>query len=511
MDFPVLSLIIFLPLTGAVVLLLVRNETRIKWLTLLICTLDLLLTIQLLLAFDPDSYQMQFRESHRWIETLNIYYSLGVDGISILFVFLTALIGWVCVLASWQAVEQRVREFMIALLVMQSCMLGVFCALDMLLFFIFWEAMLIPMFLIIGVWGGENRIYAAFKFFLYTLAGSVLFLVGIIVLYYAGGKTFDMLTLMERDYPFDIQLWVFVALFFGFAIKVPMFPLHTWLPDAHVQAPTAGSIILAGVLLKMGAYGFLRFSLPMLPLASHYFSGAILILSVIAIIYGGYLALAQQDLKKLVAYSSISHMGVVTLGLFVFNERGLEGGILQMFNHGIITGALFLFVGLIYERTHTRAISNYGGLMKVVPVYTCFFALFTLASMALPGTGAFIGELLVLAGAFADNKLFAALAVLGAMLSAAYLLRMYKRMALGPVASGLKEIRDINARELLAIASLALFVIWIGFYPLPFLNLIHASVEHLLQQLGSAPLAVETMPGTVTGRVLESVREVVRP
>jgi len=293
---------------------------------------------------------------------------------------------------------------MIALLTMQTTMLGVFCALDLFLFFIFWEAMLIPMFLIIGVWGGEHRVYAAFKFFLYTLAGSVLFLIGIIVLYFAGGKTFDMLALMERSYPFQIQVWVFLAFFVGFAIKVPMFPFHTWLPDAHVQAPTAGSILLAGVLLKMGAYGFLRLSLPMPPQASQYFAEMILLLSVIAIIYGGCLALAQDDLKKLVAYSSISHMGVVTLGLFVFNIKALEGGILQMFNHGITTSALFLFVGLIYERTHTRSIDDYGGLMKLIPIYTTFFALFTLASMALPGTNSFIGELLVLAGAFTDYK-----------------------------------------------------------------------------------------------------------
>jgi len=476
-------MIVFLPLSGAIALLFIRNANQIKWLSLLICALDLLLTILLIHNFNPNSYDMQFRETHQWIPSLNIRYSLGVDGISILFVLLTALAGWVSVLASWRAIDYRLKEFMIAILVIQTTMLGVFCALDFVLFFLFWEAMLIPMYLIIGVWGGERRIYAAFKFFLYTLVGSLLLMVGIVVLYFAGGKTFDILALMEKHYSFQTQLWVFLAFFIGFAIKVPMFPFHTWLPDAHVQAPTAGSILLAGVLLKMGAYGFLRFSLPMLPQASQYFAQMMLLLSVIAIIYGGYLALAQDDLKKLVAYSSISHMGVVTMGLFVFNVRGLEGGILQMFNHGITTSALFLFVGLIVERTHTRSINHYGGLMKLIPVYTTFFALFTLASLALPGTNAFIGELLVLAGAFVDYKAYAALAVIGAMLSAAYLLSMFKRVALGAVTNiNLSHIEDVNARELVAIVSLAIFVIWVGLYPLPFLNLMHVSVEHLLQQ-----------------------------
>ncbi len=491
LSIPILSIIIFLPLIGAFALLFIKDESWIKWLTLVVCAIDLLLSIQLMNSFDTSTYVMQFQEIHTWIPAFNIRYALGVDGINILFVFLTTLVGWVCVLASWQAIKHRLKEFMIALLTMLTTMLGVFCALDLFLFFIFWEAMLIPMFLIIGVWGGEHRVYAAFKFFLYTLAGSVLFLIGIIVLYFAGGKTFDMLALMERSYPFQIQVWVFLAFFVGFAIKVPMFPFHTWLPDAHVQAPTAGSILLAGVLLKMGAYGFLRLSLPMLPQASQYFAEMILLLSVIAIIYGGCLALAQDDLKKLVAYSSISHMGVVTLGLFVFNIKALEGGILQMFNHGITTSALFLFVGLIYERTHTRSIDDYGGLMKLIPIYTTFFALFTLASMALPGTNSFIGELLVLAGAFTDYKVYAALAVIGAMLSAAYLLSMFRRVALGTITnSALTEIEDVNARELLAIISLAVFVIWIGLYPMPFIDLMHVSVEHLLQQASRVQGAV---------------------
>jgi len=426
---------------------------------------------------------MQFTEELPWVPTLGIRYALGVDGISILFVFLTGLVGWICVIASWHAIELKVKEFMITLLVMQGAMQGVFCALDFVLFFVFWEAMLIPMYLIIGVWGGDNRVYAAFKFFLYTLAGSVLFLIGIIVLYFEGGRTFDILALTGQPYSFTVQVWVFLAFFVGFAIKVPMFPFHTWLPDAHVQAPTAGSIILAGVLLKMGTYGFLRFSLPMLPDAANYFATAIMVLSVIAIIYGGYLALAQDDMKKLVAYSSISHMGFVTLGLFAFNQQGIEGGILQMFNHGITTSALFLFVGLIYERAHSRRIADYGGLVKLIPIYSTFFAIFILSSMALPGTNSFIGELLILVGAFGANKILAALAIIGALLSAAYLLGMFRQVALGPVDNErLKGLRDMNGRELAAASVLALFVFWVGFYPMPFLDLMHVSVARLLDQ-----------------------------
>ena len=482
-EIPILSLVVFLPAVGAGVLLFVRDDAAVRWTALVFAVADSLLTIPLLLAFDTTTYAMQFRETVAWVPALGISYSLGVDGISVLFVFLTAFLGWICVVASWQAIDSMVKEFMISLLVMQSLMLGVFCALDLFLFYVFWEAMLIPMYIIIGVWGGDNRVYAAFKFFLYTLAGSMLFLVGILVLYFQAGETFDILVLMEQSYPFEIQAWVFLAFLVAFAVKVPMVPLHTWLPDAHVQAPTAGSIVLAGVLLKMGAYGFLRFSLPMLPEASHAFAPFILVLSVVAIIYGGLLALAQDDLKKLVAYASVSHMGFVTLGLFTFNAKGLEGGVLQMFNHGITTGALFLFVGLIYERTHTRRIADYGGLMKVVPVYGVLLAVFTLSSMAVPGTNAFVGELLVLSGAFGANKAIGAIAVAGAMLGAAYLLRMFRQMALGPVVSiGGRQLWDINAREMTGILPLVVFVFWIGFYPKPFLEILHVSVEHLLVQ-----------------------------
>jgi NADH-quinone oxidoreductase subunit M len=482
-EIPILSLVVFLPAVGAGVLLFVRDDAAVRWTALVFAVADSLLTIPLLLAFDTTTYAMQFRETVAWVPALGISYSLGVDGISVLFVFLTAFLGWICVVASWQAIDSKVKEFMISLLVMQSLMLGVFCALDLFLFYVFWEAMLIPMYIIIGVWGGDNRVYAAFKFFLYTLAGSMLFLVGILVLYFQAGETFDILVLMEQSYPFEIQAWVFLAFLVAFAVKVPMVPLHTWLPDAHVQAPTAGSIVLAGVLLKMGAYGFLRFSLPMLPEASHAFAPFILVLSVVAIIYGGFLALAQEDLKKLVAYASVSHMGFVTLGLFTFNAKGVEGSVLQMFNHGITTGALFLFVGLIYERTHTRRIADYGGLMKVVPVYAVLLAVFTLSSMAVPGTNAFVGELLVLSGAFGANKAIGAIAVAGAMLSAAYLLRMFRQMALGPaVPIGGRQLWDVSAREMAGILPLVVFVFWVGFYPKPFLEILHVSVEHLLVQ-----------------------------
>jgi NADH-quinone oxidoreductase subunit M len=487
MGLPLLSLIVFTPAAGAAILMVLRKDEAVRRTALGITVLDFALALAMLAGFDPATHEMQFTEIRPWVSALGITYALGVDGISALFVVLTSLMGWISVLASWAAIDRKVKEFMVSLLAMQTLMLGVFCALDLFLFYVFWEAMLIPMYVIIGVWGGEGRVYAAVKFFLYTLAGSVLFLVGVIVLYFHGGKTFDIRALMGQDLPFGVQSWLFFAFLVAFAVKVPMVPLHTWLPDAHVQAPTAGSIILAAILLKMGAYGFLRFSLPMLPDASAYYATLMLALSVLAIVYGGLLALAQDDLKKLVAYSSISHMGFVTLGIFALNPRGLEGAILQMFNHGVTTGALFLFVGLIYERTHTRSIADYGGLMKVAPVYTAFLALFTLSAMALPGTNAFVGELLVLSGGFAASFAFGAAAVVGALLGAAYMLGMYGNVALGPARIGMRyEIRDVNAREMAAILPLAALVLWVGLYPKPFLDIIDASVKHLLSQVHRA-------------------------
>ncbi|MEK6713731.1 MAG: NADH-quinone oxidoreductase subunit M, partial [Nitrospirota bacterium] len=407
MGIPILSIVTFLPLLGAVILIFIKNNTAARWIALVFTVVDFLVAIPIMLNFDRTTPNMQFVEHYDWIPSWNITYYMGIDGISVLFIFLSALLGWICVLASWRSIEHKVKEFMMALLVMQTAMIGVFCALDFFLFYLFWEAMLIPMYLIIGVWGGKNRIYAAIKFFLYTLAGSVLMLIGIIALYFAGGQTFNIIELMKYDFPFAVQFWAFIAFFIAFAIKVPMFPFHTWLPDAHVEAPTAGSIILAGVLLKMGTYGLIRFNLTLFEEAARYFTPLILVMSVISIIYGGYLALAQTDIKKLIAYSSISHMGFVTLGLFVFNSAGVEGAIMQMLNHGITTGALFLCIGLIYERTHTRELADYGGLAKAVPIYTTFFTIFILSSLAIPGTNSFIGEFLILTGAFGYSKVAA--------------------------------------------------------------------------------------------------------
>ena len=494
----ILSLIIFLPLAGAVAVFFINDATKAKWLTLLVLIADFSLTLPLLCKFDKTTAAFQFVERVGWIDIWRVEYYLGVDGISILFIFLTALIGIICVLASWSAITTRVKEYMMCLLTIQTFMLGVFCALDLFLFYIFWEAMLIPMYLMIGVWGGDNRIYSAVKFFLYTLAGSVLLLIGIIALYFQSGGTFDVPYLMTQQYPYAFQIWVFVAFFIAFAIKVPMFPFHTWLPDAHVQAPTAGSIILAGILLKMGTYGMLRFSMPMFPDATQYFSTAIIVLSVIAIIYGAYLALAQEDVKKLIAYSSVSHMGFITLGMFALNQDGLEGSILQMFNHGITTSALFLCVGIIYERTHTRNIGDYGWAAQKVPLYTTFLLIFSLASLGFPGTNGFIGELLIMFGAYEAYKPLLFFLLIGIVLGAAYSLWLFKRIAYGaPPEHGhggeahdggpddycKYKVWDINFREGFALTVFLVFVLWIGFQPMPFLDFMHVSVENLVNQI----------------------------
>src|SRR5262245_34715256 len=393
--FPWLSSLIVLPLAGAVAMVFVK-DSLVRWVALGITIANLMVALPLWWLFDPGSSQMQFVEHVTWITSPPIHYSLGLDGISLPLVLMTAGLMPFCVLISWESIAMRVRTFMAVLLIMETAMLGVFAALDFVLFYVFWEAMLIPMYLLIGVWGGPNRLYAAIKFFLYTLAGSVLLLVAILVLYFYGGHTFDVLALSQVTYPAALQNWLFLAFFAAFAVKVPMFPFHTWLPDAHVEAPTAGSVILASILLKMGTYGFLRFSLPMLPDASRTFTPMMVALSIIAIIYGAYMALAQVDLKKLIAYSSVSHMGFVTLGLFVMNQQGIEGAVLQMVNHGITTGALFLCVGIIYERTHSRLIADNVGLAKPMPRYATFLVIFALSSLGLPGMNSFVGEFLVL-------------------------------------------------------------------------------------------------------------------
>src|ERR1051325_8148380 len=428
--FPLLSVVIFLPLVAAALLFAVK-ESAARIVALAAAVATFLLSLPLWTGFDSSSPQMQFTERVEWIAVPPINYSIGLDGISLPLVIMTAFLMPLCVLASWRAIDRGVRGVLASLLVMETAMIGVFSALDFVLFYVFWEAMLIPMYLIIGVWGGPNRLYAAIKFFLYTLAGSVLLLVAIIVLFFQGGQTFDIQLLSRVEYSATVQHWLFWAFFIAFAVKVPMFPFHTWLPDAHVEAPTAGSVLLASVLLKMGAYGFLRFTLPMLPDASQAMTPFMAALSIVAIIYGAYMALAQVDLKKLIAYSSVSHMGFVTLGLFVMNQQGIEGAVLQMVNHGITTGALFLCVGIIYERTHSRLIADNIGLAKPMPKYATLLVIFGLSSLGLPGTNSFVGEFLVLVGTFYWSKVATAFASLGVILAATYLLWMLQRVVFG--------------------------------------------------------------------------------
>lgn len=483
-----LSWVIFLPLAGAIIIGFFRgSEGSIRWLALGFTSLNLIISLPLWSRFDITTSEMQFVERASWIPAFDIQYAVGVDGISLLLVLLTTLLSPICVLCSWEAIENKVKEFMMVIMIMETAMIGVFCALDFVLFYVFWEVMLIPMYLMIGVWGGPRRIYAAIKFFIYTLAGSLLLLVAIIVLYFAGGYTFDIQALMGQAYSPVVQFWVFWAFFLAFAIKVPMFPFHTWLPDAHVEAPTAGSVILASILLKMGAYGFLRFCLPIVPEATKTFAPVVLWLSIIAILYGAYMALTQVDLKKLIAYSSVSHMGFVTLGIFVFNVQGIEGAILQMINHGIVTGALFLCVGQIYDRTHSRMIADYGGIARPMPRYASLFVIFALSSLGLPGTNSFVGEFLVLVGVFLDRTFFAVVAMLGIILAAVYLLWMVQRVVFGPITRPENhQLSDLNMRELATLLPLVALVFWIGFYPMPVLDIMHASVNHLVEQVNGA-------------------------
>ena len=502
--FPWLSLVVFLPLAGAAALFFMPVAV-VRLATLLVTVVAFLLSLPLWFQFDPTTSHMQFTEQVTWIASPPVTYSLGLDGISLPLFLMTTFLLPLCVLASWKAIDTRLREFMAALLVMETAMLGVFAALDFVLFYVFWEAMLIPMYLLIGVWGGPNRIYAAVKFFLYTLAGSVLLLVAILALFFQGGQTFDILLLSRVEYASTVQHWLFWAFFIAFAVKVPMFPFHTWLPDAHVEAPTAGSVILASVLLKMGAYGFLRFSLPMLPEASMTFTPVMIALSLVAIIYGAYMALAQTDLKKLIAYSSVSHMGFVTLGIFAFNAQGIEGAIMQMVNHGITTGALFLCVGAIYERTHSRLITDNAGLAGPMPRYATLLVIFALSSLGLPGTNSFVGEFLVLVGTFLWNKLAAVIASLGIILAAAYLLWMVQRVAFGiPNPARASALADLNGREMFTLAPLVALVFWIGFYPNPILVQMHRSVNSLIERMDQSRPTVVGEQGKQKNRVLSS-------
>jgi NADH-quinone oxidoreductase subunit M len=486
-----LSIILFTPAVGAVVILLLnkQNENAIKGVANITAFAGFLVSVPLWFWFDPNAADFQFVERAPWIPSVGAEYFLGVDGLSTLLILLTTMMGTIAVLSSWTAITERIKEYYIFLLLLQTGMLGAFMALDFLLFFLFWEVMLVPMYFLIGIWGSDNRLYSAIKFFLYTLVGSVVMLLGILALYFynhtlTGVYTFDITQFHKLAVPFNLQWWVFLAFFLGFAIKVPMFPFHTWLPDAHTDAPTAGSVILAAVLLKMGTYGFLRFSLPILPDASRHFVPMMVLLSIIGIVYGALVALAQKDWKRLVAYSSVSHMAVVMLGMFALNPVGITGSIVQQLNHGISTGALFLLVGVVYERRHTREISEYGGLSKVMPVYAAVFLVMTMSSIGLPTLNGFIGEFLILQGVFVVSKVWAAFAASGVVLGAAYMLYLYQRTMFGKVENPKNErLLDMGQREFATFAPLLILAVWMGIYPAPFLHRLEKSVQHIVERV----------------------------
>ncbi len=490
---PLLSLVTFLPLVGAGFIMTTRGDAETvarnaRNIALSTSIIVFLLSLLLWIYFDPSTASFQFVEKARWIKIggFEINYHMGIDGISLFFVLLSTLLTVLCVASSWHSVHAQVKEYMIAFLVLETLMVGMFCALDFILFYVFFEGVLIPMFLIIGVWGHSNRVYAAFKFFLYTLLGSVLMLLAIITVYVQTGST-DIETALTHAFPFALQKWLFLAFFASFAVKVPMWPVHTWLPDAHVEAPTAGSVILAGVLLKMGGYGFVRFSLPMFPLASHYFTPMMFALSAIAVIYTSLVALAQTNMKKLIAYSSVAHMGFVTMGIFAATSEAVQGAVIQMLSHGLVSGALFLCVGVIYDRMHTYDIARYGGLVERMPAYAFVFMAFMLASVGLPGTSGFVGEFLILLGTFRVSTLECFLAATAMFLGAAYMLYLYRRVIFGTITrDDLKNILDLTPREKAVFVPLLILVLWMGIYPSSFLGPIRASVDHLVQQVGAA-------------------------
>jgi len=489
---PAISIAIWLPIIFGILVLATgddRNAPLARILALVGSLLGFLVTIPLYTGFVRDTSRMQFVEMHDWISRFNIHYHLGVDGISVLFILLTAFFTPIVVLAGWKVIEKRVAQYMASFLIMSGIMIGVFAALDAVLFYVFWEAMLIPMFLIIGVWGGQNRVYAAVKFFLYTLLGSLLMLVALIYLYNQSGGSFAILDFHQVALPMTAQILIFIAFFFAFAVKVPMFPVHTWLPDAHVEAPTGGSVILAAIMLKVGAYGFIRFSMPIVPDASHQLAGVMIALSLIAVVYIGLVALTQTDMKKLVAYSSISHMGFVTLGLFIFNAYGMEGALLQMISHGFVSGALFLCIGVLYDRMHSRNIADYGGVVNSMPVFAAFFMLFAMANSGLPGTSGFVGEFMVILGAVKANFWYAFAAASTLIFGAAYTLWMYKRVIFGAVANThVAELTDLALREKVIFAILAVTVLGMGLYPLPFSEIMHVSVNDLLVHVARSKL-----------------------
>ncbi len=484
-----LSVVTFAPLFFGLISmpLLPRDEVgdrNVKAVALWITLSTFAVSLIIWFNFDPSTAGFQFVEEYEWLGTIK--YKMGVDGISMLFVILTTFLMPICILASWDSIKTRVKEYMMAFLVLETLLIGVFCALDMVLFYLFFEAVLIPMFLIIGVWGGPRRVYASFKFFLYTLLGSVLMLLAMMAMWWEAGTT-DIVQLMNYNFPAEMQWWLWLAFFASFAVKMPMWPVHTWLPDAHVEAPTAGSVILAGILLKMGGYGFLRFSLPMFPLASQELAWLIFAMSVIAIVYTSLVALAQEDIKKLIAYSSVAHMGFVTMGIFSFTSQGLDGAIFQMLSHGLVSAALFLCVGVIYDRTHTREIKAYGGIVERMPMFAFVFMVFTMANVGLPGTSGFVGEFLTLMGAFRANTWVAFIATFGVILSAAYALYLYRRVVFGALEKQkLMSLKDMNAREIAVLAPLVILVIFFGFYPAPLLDVFAVSVQKLVANYEAA-------------------------
>ncbi|MCH8968331.1 MAG: NADH-quinone oxidoreductase subunit M [Planctomycetes bacterium] len=479
--YPVLTVTTFLPIVGAALVLLLGSERRARWIALATTVATLAVSAPLYLQFDKTSSALQFVESHDWIPSWNIAYGMGVDGISLPFIFLAALLTILCVSASWTAIQTREREFYAALLVAETAMIGLFAASNLFLFFVFWELIVVPLFLLIGVWGGPARVYAAVKFLIFTLTGSVLMLVGVIAVHHSCGTLdFQALALGEVRLPPTQQAWIFAAFLAAFAVKIPMFPVHTWLPDAHTEAPTAGSVILAGIVLKMGAYGFLRVSLPILPEGVQLFREPMLVLSVVAIVYGAYVTLVQTDIKRLIAFSSVSHMGFVTLGIFTLKRSGVEGAVLQMINHGIVSAALFLCVGMIYERTHTREIKDYGGVGKSAPVYSIFLALFCLAAAGFPGLNSFVGEFLIVSSAFKTQAWLGVMAVWGVALGTAYLVWLYYRVVMGEMNPGLEGLKlELNAREVATLAPLALLAVGLGLYPDCVLSYLRAPVAAL--------------------------------
>jgi len=488
----ILSLAIFLPIvSGLLLLALGRDEHAkvVRWMALIFALASFAVTLPLISGFDTATAAMQFTENATWIERFNVRYHLGVDGISMWFVPLTAFITVIVVIAAWEVIETRVNQYMGAFLILSGLMVGVFCALDGMLFYVFFEATLIPMYIIIGVWGGANRVYAAFKFFLYTLAGSLLMLIALLYLYFQSGGSFDIQTWHKLPLPMHSQTLLFFAFLAAFSVKVPMWPVHTWLPDAHVEAPTGGSVVLAAIMLKLGAYGFLRFSLPIAPDAAHHWSWLIIAMSLIAVVYIGLVALVQKDMKKLVAYSSIAHMGFVTLGFFIFNELGISGGLVQMISHGFVSGAMFLSIGVLYDRVHSRQIEAYGGVVNTMPKFAAFALFFAMANCGLPATAGFVGEWMVILGAVQYNFWIGAIAATALVFGAAYSLWMYKRVYFGPVTNdNVKNLTDINAREFLMMAVLALATLFMGLYPKPFTDVMHQSVDGLLKHVAQSKL-----------------------